>query len=193
MTTADPIARIVTWLADAERTEVNEPSAMSVASVGADGRPSVRMVLLRGIDARGLVFYTNLTSRKADDIAHNGWLALCFHWKSLDRQLRVEGPATAVADAEADAYFATRERDSQIGAWASKQSQRLDERATLERRVAKYAAAFAIGPVPRPDFWGGYRVAPHRVEFWEKRPYRLHDRTCFELVDGAWRSCKLYP
>jgi len=193
MTGLDPIARLEAWLADAARTEPNDPGAMSVATVGADGRPSLRMVLLRGIDARGLVFYTNLASRKAAEIAHNSAVALCLHWKSLERQVRVEGHAELVSAAEADAYFASRERDSQIGAWASKQSQVLEGRFKLERRVIKYATAFAIGPVPRPEFWSGYRTVPERIEFWEKRPFRLHDRTCYERDGALWRSFKLYP
>ena len=188
-----PIAQIVEWLTQAERTEAQEPAAMSVATVGADGRPSLRIVLLRGIDERGLVFYTNLSSEKAEDIRANPYVALCLHWKSMARQVRVEGRATQVDDAEADAYFASRPRDSQIGAWASKQSQRLQGRFKLEARVAKYAARYAIGAVPRPIFWSGFRVVPERIEFWQDRPFRLHERTVWEVVDGAWRSHKLYP
>lgn len=193
MTTPDPIAQIQQWLAAAESSEPDEPAAMTVATVGADGRPSVRVVLLRGIDAQGLVFYTNLSSRKAREIADNAAVALCLHWKSRERQVRIEGYAVLVSAAEADAYFASRERESQIGAWASKQSQPLVGRFKLERRVARYAAAFAIGPVPRPEFWSGYRVVPDRIEFWEKRPFRLHERSYYELSDGHWRSSKLYP
>lgn len=193
MTTPDPIAQIQQWLAAAESSEPDEPAAMTVATVGADGRPSVRVVLLRGIDAQGLVFYTNLSSRKAREIADNAAVALCLHWKSCERQVRIEGHAALVSAAEADAYFASRERESQIGAWASKQSQPLAGRFKLERRVARYAAAFAIGPVPRPEFWSGYRVVPDRIEFWEKRPFRLHERSYYELSDGHWRSSTLYP
>ena len=193
MTTAEPIVQLTQWLAEAERKEQLEPAAMSVATVGPDGRPSLRMVLLRGIDARGLVFYTNLTSRKAEDIRANAAVALCLHWKSMARQVRVEGHAELVSDAEADAYFASRPRDSQIGAWASKQSHRLEGRFKLEQRVVKYTAAFAIGPVPRPEFWSGYRVVPDRIEYWEQRPFRLHERTFWELQNGAWSSHKLYP
>lgn len=188
-----PIAHIVEWLAEAEKKEALEPAAMSVATVDAEGRPSLRMVLLRGIDERGLVFYTNLTSRKADDIRANAHVALCLHWKSMARQVRVEGVAAQVDDAEADAYFASRPRDSQIGAWASKQSHVLEGRFALEARVAKYAARYAIGAVPRPEFWSGFRVTPRRIEFWEDRPFRLHERTLWELDDGAWSSRKLYP
>ena len=193
MTRADPIAQIAQWLKQAEGKEALEPAAMSVATVGADGRPALRMVLLRGMDARGLVFYTNLTSRKAEHLRANPWVALCLHWKSMGRQIRVEGRAELVSDAEADAYFSTRARDSQIGAWASKQSHRLEGRFKLEGRVAKYAAKFAIGAVPRPEFWSGYRVVPERIEFWEDRPFRLHDRTQWDLDNGAWNSHKLYP
>lgn len=193
MTSADPITQIAQWLKEAEGKEAVEPAAMSVATVGADGRPSLRMVLLRGIDARGLVFYTNLNSRKAHDIGTNPWVALCLHWKSMSRQIRVEGRAELVSDAEADAYFSTRARDSQIGAWASKQSQPLNGRFELEARVVKFAAKFGIGPVPRPEFWSGYRVTPAHIEFWEDRPFRLHDRTQWDWQDGAWSSHKLYP
>ena len=193
MTRAEPLSQIAQWLTEAEGRETVEPAAMSVATVGADGRPSLRMVLLRGIDARGLVFYTNLTSRKARDIRANAWVALCLHWKSMSRQIRIEGRAELVSDAEADAYFATRARDSQIGAWASKQSHTLEGRFELEARVARFAAKFGIGVVPRPEFWSGYRVTPEHIEFWEDRPFRLHDRTQWDLGNGVWTSHKLYP
>jgi len=193
MSSSDPIAQIGEWLKEAERKEALEPAAMSVATVGADGRPSLRMVLLRGIDARGLVFYTNLTSHKAEDIRANPHVALCLHWKSMTRQVRVEGRAEQVDDAEADAYFAGRPRDSQIGAWASKQSHRLEGRFKLEARIARYAARFGIGTVPRPEFWSGYRVVPELIEFWEDRPFRLHERTVWERAEGIWSSYKLYP
>ncbi|MEX2480950.1 MAG: pyridoxamine 5'-phosphate oxidase [Gammaproteobacteria bacterium] len=193
MKTDDPIARIVEWLEHARAREPEDAEAMSVATVDADGQPSLRMVLVRGIDDRGLAFYTNLTSRKARDIEHNAAVALCFHWKSTGRQIRIEGRAALVAADEADAYFASRPRESQIGAWASKQSSTLEGRFKLEQRVVRYAATFAIGPVPRPGFWSGYRVAPERVEFWEKRPYRLHERTLFERDGDGWQSRRLYP
>lgn len=193
MTTAEPISQIAQWLQEAASKETVEPAAMSVATVGADGRPSLRMVLLRGVDARGLVFYTNLGSRKARDIRANPWVALCLHWKSMSRQIRVEGRAELVSDTEADAYFSTRARDSQIGAWASKQSHTLEGRFELEARVALFAAKFGIGAVPRPEFWSGYRVTPEHIEFWEDRPFRLHDRTQWDLHNGAWTSHKLYP
>lgn len=193
MSEVDPLARVADWLAQAREHEPEDAEAMSLATVGADGRPSVRMVLVRGLDARGLVFYTNLTSRKARELVANPHVALCFHWKSTGRQIRVEGPASAVDDAEADAYFASRPRDSQIGAWASKQSSQLEGRFKLEQRVARYAAAFAIGPVPRPEFWSGFRVVPERIEFWEKGRFRLHQRELFERDDAGWRSARLYP
>lgn len=190
-----PIQQLIEWLEHAEAHEPNDPTAMSVATAGPDGRPSVRMLLMRGIDERGLVFYTNLTSRKAREIEANPWVALCLHWKSTERQVRVEGRAERVSDAEADAYFASRERDSQIGAWASKQSRPLEGRFKLERRVARFMTAFAIGPVPRPEFWSGFRVVPDRIEFWEKRPFRLHERTLYERTEpGAdWQVTSLYP
>jgi pyridoxamine 5'-phosphate oxidase len=191
--TSSPLAQIAEWLKEAEKKETLEPAAMSVATVDADGRPTLRMVLLRGIDERGLVFYTNLGSRKAEDIRANQQVALCLHWKSMTRQVRVEGRATQVDDAEADAYFASRPRESQLGAWASKQSQRLEGRFTLEGRVAKFAARYAIGAVPRPPFWSGFRVVPERIEFWEDRPFRLHERTVWEREQDHWSSHKLYP
>ncbi|MEQ8231114.1 MAG: pyridoxamine 5'-phosphate oxidase [Gammaproteobacteria bacterium] len=194
MSAPDPLARVAEWLAHArEHESAEDAETMSLATVGADGRPSLRMLLVRGLDARGLVFYTNLTSRKARDIAHNQHVALCFHWKSTGRQIRIEGPAIQVDDIEADAYFASRPRDSRIGAWASKQSSPLEGRFRLEQRVARYAATFAIGPVPRPEFWSGFRVVPERVEFWEKRPFRLHERILFERDGDAWRETRLYP
>lgn len=189
----DPIAEVGAWLEAASARGEVEPASMSVATVDAEGRPSLRLVLLRGIDARGFVFYTNLGSRKARDIAVNPRVALCLHWKTMTRQVRIEGRAEAVSDAEADAYFASRPRDSQIGAWASKQSAVLEGRFELEARVARYAATFAIGRVPRPDFWSGFRVVPERIEFWEQRPFRLHERRSFERQDAAWTEQKLYP
>ena len=193
MATEEPIKQIIDWLGAAEKKEPSDPGAMSVATVGANGRPSLRMVLLRGIDERGLVFYTNLSSGKAVEIRTNPWVALCLHWKSTDRQVRVEGRAELVSEVEADAYFASRDRESQIGAWASKQSQPLVGRFKLERRVAKFAARHAISSVPRPEFWSGYRVVPERIEFWEKRPFRLHERTLYEREGDAWAVSRLYP
>lgn len=193
MTNADPLLQVAQWLQEAALKEALEPAAMSVATVGADGRPSSRMVLLRGVDSRGLVFYTNLGSRKVADLRSNPWVALCLHWKSMARQIRVEGQAEQVGDAEADAYFASRVRESQIGAWASKQSQHLASRAELEARVAKYEANFAGHAVPRPAFWSGYRVTPTLIEFWEDRPFRLHERSEWQREHGVWHHHRLYP
>jgi len=189
----DPIRLFKEWLAEAAASEPGEANAMALATAGADGVPSVRMVLLKGIDERGFVFYTNLGSRKARQIGDNAHAALCFHWKSLGRQVNVQGPVSAVTDAEADAYFATRDRGSQIGAWASKQSQPLGNGFELERRVAKYTARFHVGTVPRPPFWSGFRIAPERIEFWKSGMFRLHDRLVFHKSDDGWRTEKLFP
>lgn len=188
-----PFERFAEWLAEVTPREPNNPSAMSVATVGADGRPSSRVVLLRGFDERGFVFYTNFGSRKAHEWQVNPFIALCFHWKSVDRQVRIEGRAEQVGDEEADAYFASRPRDSQIGAWASRQSEVLESRFELEKRVAKYAARFGLGEVPRPPFWSGIRVVPDHFEFWEERPFRLHDRERWRRVNGHWQTERLYP
>jgi pyridoxamine 5'-phosphate oxidase len=190
---ADPIERFCAWMAEAEATEPNDANAMTLATVAADGRPSARMVLLKGVDARGFVFYTNLASRKAHDLAANSRAALCFHWKTRRRQVRIEGPSEPVTDAEADAYFATRPRTSQIGAWASKQSQPLQGRFELEARIAKYAARFGIAAVPRPPFWSGYRVVPESIEFWEERTFRLHMRFLYHRGEEGWTVEELYP
>lgn len=193
MSQRDPFEWFAAWLMDAERHEPSNPTAVSVATVGADGRPSVRMVLLRGFDARGFVFYTNLESRKGAELRERAAAALCFYWKSLGRQVRVEGDTSRVSEAEADAYFASRPRDSQIGAWASRQSGALESRFALEKRVAKYAARFGLGAVPRPSFWSGFRLAPDVIEFWEEGAFRLHDRTCYRRQGDGWTVTKLYP
>ena len=166
---------------------------MTLATADAQGRPSVRVVLLKAVDDRGFVFYTNLTSRKAQDLEVNPYAALCFHWMPVGRQVRVCGPVEKVSDAEADAYFASRPRQSQIAAWASKQSLPMEGRFELEKRVAKYAAKFAIGGLPRPPFWSGYRVIPESIEFWNVRPYRLHDRVLFTRTSNGWQAQELYP
>ncbi len=196
--TADPIQQFRDWLAEAEKTEPNDPNALCLSTVAADGRPSSRMVLLKGLDERGFVFYTNLESRKGEELAANPVAALCFHWKSLRRQVRVEGAVEAVSAEEADAYYNSRARDSRIGAWASKQSRPMTGRFELEARIAEYVAKFGLGKIPRPPHWSGFRVVPDRMEFWRDRPFRLHDRIVYhrdEASGGAvsWHTERLYP
>nr|WP_047168396.1 pyridoxamine 5'-phosphate oxidase [Sphingomonas sp. Y57] len=190
---ADPHSLFQSWFAEAKASEPNDPEAMAVATVGADGQPSVRMVLLKGHDARGFVFYTNYESRKAIQLLETGRAALLFHWKSLRRQVRIEGPVSKVSPEEGDAYFATRHRDSQIGAWASDQSRPLDSRATFEARYAEMVRRFGDGPVPRPPHWSGFRVAPERIEFWQDRAHRLHERRLFTRSGDGWFEGLLYP
>jgi pyridoxamine 5'-phosphate oxidase len=189
----DPIALFSAWLAEAEASEPNDPNAMALATADAGGRPSLRMVLLKGHDARGFVFYTNRESRKAAHLAANPHVALLLHWKSLRRQVRVEGAVSLASDAESNAYFASRSRVSQLGAWASDQSRPLDSRETFEARFAEVERRFAGGEVPRPPHWGGYRVAPERIEFWEDRPGRLHHRRLFVQQEDGWSEGLLYP
>jgi pyridoxamine 5'-phosphate oxidase len=190
---ADPFAQFAAWLAEATASEPNDPNALCLATATREGRPSARMVLLKGIDDRGFVFYTNLESRKGTELAANPFAALCFHWKTLQRSVRVEGPVEAVSEAEADAYFASRARGSRIGAWASRQSRPLEGRFALEKAVADYTLKFGLGEIPRPPFWSGFRVLPDRLEFWRDMPFRLHDRQVF-LRDGpGWRLEALYP
>jgi pyridoxamine 5'-phosphate oxidase len=183
------------WFAQAKLTEPNDPDAMSLATVDVNGMPNVRMVLLKDYGARGFVFYTNLESRKGVEILQNPKAAACFHWKSLRRQIRLQGPVEAVEQAEADRYFSTRPRDSRIGAWASKQSRPLESRFALEKSVAKYAARYAVGDVPRPPYWSGFRIIPLQIEFWHDRPFRLHDRVLFTRPGPgeAWVRTRLYP
>lgn len=192
--TDDPIAIFTDWLAEAGRREPNDPNAMALATVDADGTPSVRMVLLKDHGQDGFVFYTNLESRKGEALAANPRAALLFHWKSLQRQVRVEGAVTPVSEAEADAYFASRARDSRIGAWASDQSRPLSGRAELLARVAEYGVRHAVGAIPRPPHWSGFRVTPERIELWQDKPFRLHERRLF-IADGTngWRETMLYP
>ena len=193
VTKDDPIAQFKQWFDDAKEAEPDNPNAMTLATADATGRPSARMVLLKDVDERGFVFYTNLTSRKGEDLAANAQAALVFYWKSLTRQVRIEGAIESVSDQEADDYYHSRPRLSQLGAWASKQSQPLEGRFELERRVAKYTAKFAIGTIPRPEFWSGFRVVPARIEFWQEEAFRLHDRTLFTKLGNGWTTEKLFP
>jgi pyridoxamine 5'-phosphate oxidase len=190
----DPFARFRAWFAEAEAQEPADANAMTVATATPDGRPSARIILLKGIDARGFVFYTNQQGRKADELAINKHIALLFYWKSLARQIRIEGVVEPVTDAEADAYFASRPRISRLGAWASDQSRPLADRLTLERRLAEYEAKYPGEEIPRPPHWSGYRVIPESFEFWQNMPFRLHDRTIYTRnADGGWAIGKLFP
>ena len=189
----NPLTIFETWFAEARNSEPNDSNAMALAAVGEDGTPSLRMVLLKGYDEAGFVFYTNFESRKGRQILAHPKAALLFHWKSLRRQVRIEGPVSPVSDAEADAYFHSRPRSSQIGAWASEQSRPLESRFELEKRVARFAAKYALGKVPRPPHWSGLRVAPRLYEFWQDGAFRLHDRLVYQREDDRWRTEKLYP
>jgi pyridoxamine 5'-phosphate oxidase len=191
----EPLALFAAWLKDATASEPRDPTAMTLATVDADGLPNARMVLLKGADERGFVFYTNMDSQKGRELAAQPKAALVFHWKSLNRQVRLRGLVERVTEAEADAYFATRAKQAQIGAWASKQSSALESRLAFEKAVAFYAAKYAIGTVPRPPYWSGYRIVPLRLEFWQDRPFRLHDRIEFARASlGApWSKTRLYP
>jgi pyridoxamine 5'-phosphate oxidase len=194
-TAQEPFGLFATWFAEAVKAEPNDPNAMALATVDADGLPDVRMVLLKDYDATGFVFYSHTASQKGRELAANPKAALLFHWKSLRRQVRVRGNVTPVSIAEADAYFATRPKQAQIGAWASKQSQPLESRFAFEQAIAKIAAKHMLGEVPRPPGWNGWRIAPQRFEFWHDRPYRLHDRIEFgrETPDQPWSKTRLYP
>ena len=190
---SEPLELFANWFGDAEKTEPNDPNAVALATVDADGLPDVRMVLLKGYDERGFVFYTNFESAKGVEILGSMKAAMCFHWKSLRRQVRLRGPVEIVSDEEADAYYASRARGSRIGAWASKQSRPLESRFALEKAVAEYTARHAIGDIPRPSYWSGFRVMPQTIEFWHDRPFRLHDRLVFSREGEGWRTTRLYP
>lgn len=191
--TNDPFALFDDWFAEARTSEPNDANAMALATATAGGHPSLRMVLLKGHGPDGFVFYTNLDSRKGGELAENRHVALLFHWKSLRRQVRIEGPVTPVDDATADAYFATRGRDSQLGAWASDQSRPLNDRTTFEARFAEIEDRFAGRDVPRPPRWSGWRVVPTAIEYWQDRAHRLHERTLFTRTDTGWSKGLLYP
>jgi pyridoxamine 5'-phosphate oxidase len=192
---AEPFALFAAWLEDAKKSEPADPTAMTLATVDETGLPNARMVLLKGVDDRGFVFYTNLESRKGHELLGHPKAALVFHWKSLTRQVRVRGSVERVTDAEADAYFATRPRGSQIGAWASKQSSPLESRMAFEKAIALTTAKYAIGTVPRPPHWSGFRIVPVSMEFWHDRPFRLHDRVEYrrETLGAPWVKTRLYP
>ena len=189
----DPFTLFDRWYAAARKSEINDSNAMALATADGTGFPSVRMVLLKGHGPDGFVFYTNLEGRKAAQISANPHVGLLFHWKSLRRQIRIEGPVERVDDATADAYFATRSRDSQLGAWASDQSRPLDARETFMARFEEMQARFDGGSVPRPPHWSGFRVVPERIEFWQDREHRLHERRLFMRTEDGWTECLLYP
>ncbi len=192
-TTEDPIDKFKSWFADASEKEPKDPNAMCLATTTPDGRPSARMVLLKDVDKDGFVFYTNLESRKGGELASNPHAALCFHWKSLGRQVRVEGRVESVTDAEADAYYQSRARGSRIGAWASAQSRPMEGMFVLERKVAEYTAKFGVGEVPRPAHWSGFRIRPERIEFWSEGMFRLHERLVYHADGDNWRTERLFP
>lgn len=191
----EPIKLFGEWLADATDREVNDPTALALATVDDAGMPNVRMVLLKGFDDAGFTIYTNFESAKGEELLASRKAAMCFHWKSLRRQVRIRGTVEIVSDKEADAYYDSRPRGSRIGAWASRQSRPLESRFALEKSVAEYTAKFGIGEIPRPDHWSGFRVVPENIEFWHDRKFRLHDRMRFEREpeNGSWRKTRLYP
>ncbi|WP_420408576.1 pyridoxamine 5'-phosphate oxidase [Hoeflea sp.] len=190
---SEPYRLFASWLEEATASELNDPNALALATVDSDGMPNVRMVLLKGFDERGFVFYTNFESQKGVEILGSMKAAMCFHWKSLRRQVRVRGPVECVSEEEADEYYASRPRGSRIGAWASRQSRPLESRFALEKAVAEYTARHAVGDIPRPPHWSGFRILPQSVEFWHDRAFRLHDRVVFERTGDAWGKTRLYP
>jgi pyridoxamine 5'-phosphate oxidase len=193
-TAEEPFRLFAAWLDEATQSEINDPNGVALATVDQDGMPNVRMVLLKGFDESGFVFYTNFESAKGREILGSMKAAMCFHWKSLRRQVRVRGSVEIVSEAEADAYFASRPRGSRIGAWASKQSRPLESRFALEKAVAEFTARYVLGEIPRPPYWSGFRIAPDTIEFWHDRPFRLHDRLVFSRrKDGSWEKDRLYP
>ncbi len=191
----EPFQLFADWLKEAEASEINDPNAVALATVDEDGLPNVRMVLLKGFDQDGFVFYTNFESQKGREVLGQKKAAMCFHWKTLRRQVRLRGPVEVVSDEEADAYYKTRARGSRIGAWASKQSRPLESRFALEKAVAEYTARFAIGEIPRPAHWSGFRIRPTSIEFWKDQKFRLHDRIEFRRAtpDGGWDKVRMYP
>lgn len=189
----EPFELFAAWLKEASASEPNDPNAMALATVDADGLPDVRMVLMKGFDADGFVFYSHIASAKGRELAANPKAALLFHWKSLRRQVRIRGTVSPVTDAEADDYFATRPKQAQIGAWASKQSQPLESRMAFEKAIALNAAKYLVGDVPRPPGWSGWRITPQEIEFWHDRPFRLHDRIVFRRASDGWEKTRLYP
>lgn len=193
MSDPDPLALFDAWMTEATASEPADPDAMALATADSEGRSSVRLVLLKEWGPRGFVFYTNKNSRKAQDLAENPWASGVLHWKSLKRQVRVEGPVEELTDAESDAYFASRPRRSRIGAWASKQSEPMRSRLEFEKRIAEFGVKYAIGPVPRPPFWGGYRIRAEAIEFWENRAFRLHMRYLYTPTETGWTRQELYP
>lgn len=191
----EPFVLFSAWLKEATASEMNDPNAVALATVDADGLPNVRMVLLKGFDHDGFVFYTNFESQKGQELLNHKKAALCYHWKSLRRQVRVRGVVEVVSDAEADEYYRSRPRGSRIGAWASKQSRPLESRFALEKSVAEYTARYAIGDIPRPSYWSGFRIRPLSIEFWKDGKFRLHDRIEFRrpVPEGAWEKVRMYP